>query len=135
MYIQEIIASRNFKGRTSEEAYRKANKWIYNNLYSMQDEISEKLSYAIERVENGDLPTCRLSVYCLLDEEKELNSMCETCKDLHKLFYLNKKDECGTCKILPYRKRIQERIEIKRGFYIERIFKGKVKRKKGDDRD
>lgn len=134
MYIQEKIASKNFTGKDDKEAYGKASKWIYENLYILQDEASNKLSYTVESIK-GSLPTCKLTIYCLVDEEVEFQSMCNACKEAHQLFYLNKKDECSTCKILPYRKRIQERIEIKRGYYVEYIFKGKVKRRRKGNKE
>lgn len=129
MYVREKLASKNFVGKTEWDSYNKASKWIYNNLYNLQDEISNKLDYVMENVA-GDLPTCRLTIFCLVDEGAEFTSMCNACKELHQLFYLNKKDECSTCKLIPYRKRIQEKVEIKRGYYVENLFKGKVRRKR-----
>lgn len=127
MYVQGKIASKNFTGKTESEAYTKAIKWIYEHLYNLQDEVS-KFSYEVENVKNGNLPTCRLSIYCLVDEEAEFMSMCNACKEMHQLFYLNQKDECGTCKIMSYRKRIEEKLERKKDYYVEHLFEGKVKR-------
>lgn len=126
MFVQEKIASKNFVGETDQKAYMKACKWVYENIYDSQDEVSSKIGFSIEKVENGNLPTCKLSLFCGVEEEEITESMCRACEDVHKLFYLNTIKECATCKIEPYRKRIKERLGVIKRHYVDKLFrKGK----------
>lgn len=123
MVIQEKIASKKFYGQSNKEAYLKAIKWIYKHIYGRYDEIDSKLQFSVENVMDGDLPTCLLTIYCSVDESEEKENQCKVCKEMHQLFYLNSNYQCNTCNMLPYRKRVQRRLSIKKGYYQEKIFR------------
>lgn len=122
MYIQEKIASKKFVGKTSKDAYLKSCRWVYDNIYNVQDEIFNKICYTVEPV-SGNLPSCRLSIYCIVEEEEVAQSMCKACEDVHKLFYFNSEKECAICKLEPYRKRIREKIGIVNRYYKDELFR------------
>lgn len=126
MYVQEKIASKKFIGKTSKDAYLKACRWIYENIYISQDEIFKRIQCTVEPLPEESLPSCRLSIYCFIEEEEVFNSMCKACEEVHRLFYLNDKKECATCKIEPFRKRIKEKLSIVNNYYTDELFrKGK----------
>lgn len=128
MFVQEKIASKKFIGGTSKEAYLKACRWIYDNIYMSQDETFKKLEYTIEAMSGEGLPTCRLTIYVKIEEEEIRDTMCRACEDVHKLFYFNNVKECATCKLEPYRKRLKDRLGVVDRYYVDELFrKGKDK--------
>lgn len=113
MLITLKILSKEFKvtNNDTKKAYLNVCKWIATKVIPVGD---DNIQYNIKKVIDKQTGNCSfiLDLYCSLEETKEKGKYCDICEERHTLFYLNSNYECNTCKMLPYRKRMDEKLKI-----------------------
>lgn len=121
MLISEKIFEKEFVANTLKDAYLKACKWISTNIIAVNN--SEHITYKVSK-RDGNFTTKRivLIVYVEAEEEEIYEKNCEICQECSSMFYLrSEKNKCETCRILPYRRRMKDKLEA-----IKRGMKGKI---------
>lgn len=121
MQVSEKILERCFEGKTTKEAYLKCCKWISTNIIAVNN--SEHITYKIEKVRTEDFEgKIKLTLYVVIDEEEIIERHCNICKEATGAFFMKQnKYMCETCRMIPYRKRIKEKIEL-----VKEGLKGKI---------
>lgn len=106
---------RKFTGATTKDAYMKAMKWYASNVIAkgrMHD-----VQVEIKKIE--DEPSVVIALYAILDEGEQRKNFCNVCKEVNKLFYIDKKKECSECSVKEYMDRLDQKMSIKTGLYKE----------------
>ena len=102
-----------FTGKDYKEAYLKACKWIASNIIA-NDEISRDVTWKITK--ENDLPSVGLKLYAVMNDNEHSNHFCKTCKEFHKLFYINQQQNCNGCNMQAYRSQADEKMRIKKAY-------------------
>jgi hypothetical protein len=114
LYIEKFY-SKDFRDKSSKEAYLKACKFVATNILSKGSKVEvSKVTWDIIRVDNqkGDLPTFRLSLYYKFDDTEFKKQTCNACKEFHKSFFINSDFNCSRCNKIGYEKNIQEKLLV-----------------------
>ena len=121
MIVSKKILEKDFIGKDKKEAYLKCCKWLSKNIIAKDN--SEHFVYKIQKVEkNGCVMAIRLLLYVSIEEEEARERNCNICREVSSSFFMkSNKYMCETCKLLPYIKRITEKLEG-----IEKAMKGKI---------
>ena len=111
MLIAEKIMQKDFKGRNTKDAYLSCCKWIASNIIAVNN--SRHVTYRIEKIKDSMFGgVVRFTAYVVTDEEEINEHNCEICKEVNSIFYTTDgKYRCASCRIPPYRKRMEERLE------------------------
>lgn len=123
MKYAEKIFRKRFSAERSKDAFLKAAEWLAKNVISKKDEIGD-FTFGIEKVKDSEQPTFELTLYVSLDEKEVMERHCKICEEVHKLFYVNEENNCNSCSVKAYRKRMEEAIKIK-GSYIKSVVQRK----------
>lgn len=111
MQVSEKLFDKTFEGKTQKDAYLKCCKWVASNIIAMNN--CQHITYTAEKqnvVIGGKL---KLTVYVTAEEQEVYEHMCEVCKEVGGLLYTTEgKYRCYSCKVNPYRKRMQERLKL-----------------------
>lgn len=126
MLVTVPFHSEIFKAKTNKEAYLKACKWVAKNVVGKENEMRE----TFWKVEQEDIGTYKLTLYCMLDYKDKERKFCEICQSYHKRFYYNEERDCSRCNLKAFKKRIDEGLTIKKAYRKELISK---KPSGGDD--
>lgn len=102
-----------------KKAYLNGCKFVAKKMLNNK-ELKNKLVYRFTKVSET---TITLTVYCVLDIEKEKENNCKICKEFHKSFFINEKYNCNSCNINSFLKKISEKEMISKSFYKEKILK------------
>ena len=106
MIVSEQIIEKQFGGKNLKEAYLNCCKWISSNIIAKTN--CENITYKTFKHEDKII----LKVYVTADEEEIKERHCKICKEVSSMFYLSEnKYKCESCKMIPYRERIKERIK------------------------
>ena len=122
MLVSEKILEKKFTGMNTKDAYLKACKWISTKIIATNN--SENITYKIEKEQSKDLDSASVwvVVYITIDEQKVFETNCDICRETTGAFFMTQnKYQCYSCKINPYRKRIQNKINT-----IREAMKGKI---------
>lgn len=118
-YCQEFF-SKNFTGATMKDAYLKACKWYATAVLSKNELKDVLVEYVKNKDDINQLPSVTVKLY-VHHGPKEIQEMhCKACAEVHKLYYLNDV-HCSNCNIQAYQKRVIESVQIKSGYYSEKI--------------
>ena len=110
IYIQKFY-EREFKAEDAKRAYLKASKFVASNIISKGSKVEvSKVTWDIQRVDDGDLPTFRLTLYYKFDDTEFMKRTCDACKGFHKSFYINENFNCDRCNKVGYEKNIQQTL-------------------------
>ena len=110
IYIQKFY-EREFKAEDAKRAYLKASKFVASNIISKGSKVEvSKVTWDIQRVDEGDLPTFRLTLYYKFDDTEFMKRTCDACKEFHKSFYINENFNCDRCNKVGYEKNIQRTL-------------------------
>ena len=120
MKISIPYFAKKFTAESKKEAYIAVMKWMANNVISSQDEVSET-QFSIIEEKGYDLPTYKLTLFCMLDENEHKNKFCDICKKYHKSFFINQDYNCSKCNMVTYRARVEETLMVKRSYRKERL--------------
>lgn len=122
MYASEQIKTLEFTGKTVKEAYLSCCKWLSTNVIAVNN--SENITYKIEKLgfrKEGTYKV-KLTLFITIDQDIVKDKNCEICKEVTGSFFLKQnKHMCESCRLLPYEKRVKDKIEI-----IKQSLKGKV---------
>lgn len=100
------ILSKSFQSENVKDAYLDACKWYSTNVIAK--------GYTDVKVEYKKMYNeITLILYVSLDEKEVMRKHCEICKSLHNQFFLNNKQDCNSCKMLAYNKRMEDLIDVK----------------------
>lgn len=122
MLVSEKIIEKEFGGKTTKEAYLNCCKWISTNIIAINN--SKNITYKVEKPERKDWNDnkVRLTVYVSTDESEVCERHCNICKEVTGSFFMKQnKYACETCKMIPYRKRLEDKIKL-----IKEGLKGKI---------
>lgn len=125
-YSERVFRKKFTDEYSSKKAYLTACEWLAKNIVSRREKIGD-FTFGIERDKNEEKPTFVLSVYVSMDEKEVNDQHCKVCKEVHKLFYVNEKDSnCNSCSMMAYRKRMHEKISVKRQYMKEVLVRKEV---------
>ena len=121
MLIAEKILEKDFKGKTTKEAYLNCCKWLSTNVIAVNN--SEHITYRTEKIETDDWNrTVRLTLYVTADEKEICERNCNICKEVTGSFFMTQnKYMCEICKVPPYRRRLKDKLHL-----IKEGLKGKI---------
>lgn len=121
MLISEKVLEKEFKGRTTKEAYLNCCKWLSTNIIAVNN--SKNITYKTEKINTDSWSKIiRLTVYVTADEEEVHERHCNICKEVSGSFFMSKnKYMCEVCKMPPYRRRLKEKLNL-----IKEALKGKI---------
>ena len=127
MFCSKRVLTKRFVSEdgNSKEAYLMACKWLAKNVISKKDEIGS-YSYEITKDEKAENTTFVLTLYAVLDESEINKKNCEVCREAHELFYVNNECNCNSCREQAYRRRMEEKLNIK-AEYLKSVIRRKVK--------
>lgn len=115
MYFGIEICSEIFMAHSQKESYLKAVKWYATNV------LTKNLAGVAATYEKKEDTTIILHVFILIDEKETLERHCTCCKELHHSFFVNENYDCNKCKLNAYKKRLTEKIKIKKEFCKSKI--------------
>lgn len=120
MMVSEKIIEKHFSAVTMKEAYLKACKWISSNIIAVNN--SQNITYQIRKEKGEFEKRVTLDVYVTVDEREVQERHCEICKEMTGSFFMKQnKYMCESCKLLPYKRRVEEKMRnVKEGL------KGKI---------
>lgn len=119
MLVSEKIEEKIFYGSNIKDAYLKACKWISTNIIAVNN--SNNMTYKIEKSKDNYEVSVKVTIYVTIDEGEMFERHCAICKETTGAFFMKQnKFMCETCKLLPYRKRIKEKLDL-----IKEVWKGK----------
>lgn len=120
MMVSEKIIEKQFSATTMKEAYMKACKWISSNILAVNN--SQNITYQIRKEKSEFEKKVTLLVYVTVDEGEVQQRHCEICKEMTGSFFMKQnKHMCESCKLLPYKRRIEEKFRI-----VKEGLKGKI---------
>lgn len=99
---EQVFAANNYKS-----AYLKACKWYASNILAKNN--SECISEKIEKLKGSQ--SVKLTLYIVIDAEQTQERHCEICEEMRGAFFINgNKHACESCALLPFKKRLCEKI-------------------------
>ena len=113
LYTQEF-GKKDFQGKTTKDAYLKANKWYAQNVLSKDELRNVQVRY--EKVHDAQLPTVTVHLYASLTEAEVRNNHCNICKEMHNTFFMSSVVHCEECNLLAYQKRLDSNMDNKTSF-------------------
>lgn len=116
LYFCEEIYKQSFFAHNQKDSYLKAVKWYATNV------LSKNLTGVAATYEKKkDTTEIILHVIIFIDEKETLERHCTCCKELHHSFFVNENYDCNKCKLNAYKKRLTEKIKIKKEFCKSKI--------------
>lgn len=113
--FMEELMSKSFVGENMKEAYMKAVKWYATNVLA-KDEL-RGICVMYEKIYDEQSPTVVIHLYVSMVEEEVRERHCQICKEFHHSFFINEAENCNSCNVSGYQKRLEQNIKIKRDFY------------------
>lgn len=113
--FSEELLSMKFVGNNMKDAYMKAVKWYASNVLA-KDELH---NVCVEYEKDKQSPTVTIHLYVTLEEEEVRQSHCNVCRDFHHSFFINEVENCNSCNVLGYQRRLEQKIKVKRDYYRE----------------
>lgn len=117
MNVTFKIRSFTFSGHTDQDAYIKGCKSLAKYMASKKH---QNISVKINRVK-GALHTFEFVLYTNIDASAEQSHFCKMCKETHATFFINEHYNCDRCNLKAYLRRLQQRGNISKAFYKERV--------------
>lgn len=110
MIISEKILEKEFEGKNKKDAYLNCCKWLSTNIIAVNN--SRFVTYKIEK-KKEEFNKVILTVFVSIDENEVFERNCNICKEVSSSFFMSQnKYMCESCKLLPYRKRVNEKIKL-----------------------
>lgn len=100
------------------DLYARVNKWIARNLIK-KVEIGETFWNVSKQ--NADLPTFKLELYALLEQEEASKGFCDRCREFHSSFFLNQQYNCDACNYVAFKKQMEDKLRIKKAWRKEKL--------------
>ena len=123
MIVAKEVLKKEFKGITMKDAYMNCSKWIAGHIIAKNN--SKNITYNMQKVGSEILGDHRilLTVYVYTDEEEVKDRHCVICKEASEMLYMSgNKHKCESCKIIPYRKRVEEKVNKLSKMIKEELF-------------
>lgn len=117
MFIGDVFFTKIFEGYSYKDAYNKSVHWYADNVVRRElNNVAMKIEKQSPK-KNDDVRRVLLVLYVICDEGNEKERNCSICNEMSGHFYMQEnKYKCHVCKIVPYRKRLYNRIsELKKG--------------------
>lgn len=115
IYIEKFY-EREFKAKSSKDAYMKACKFVASNVISNGSKVEAKrVAWDITKECDGSddsLPTFRLTLYYKFDDTEFMKQTCKACKEFHNAFFINENFNCDRCNKVGYEKNIKQKLLI-----------------------
>ena len=111
------VKSFTVTGETEQEAYIKGCKHYAKYMASKK---YTNLSFKIERVA-GAPNAFTFTLYTNIDVNAEQRQFCKMCKEMHCSFFVNEEYNCARCNLKSFLKRVQQKGNISKGFYMSRV--------------
>lgn len=116
MDFSQKVRSYIFVGVTPREAYitgcKQLAKFIASSKYT-------NLSFKAQRIEGKS--AFRFTIYTNLDLALSQKEFCKICKEIHCSFFVNEEYNCSRCNMKSFLKRVKQKSNISKGFYLHRI--------------
>jgi len=120
MLISTKFYEEKFKAEKSKDAYLKACKWIAKNIVS-KVEVGET-TFSIKKVEEADLPTFVVELYCSLEESTLNKTFCNKCVEFHNSWiYFDQDKLCNGCKMKAYSETLKQKLITKKSYRKQRL--------------
>lgn len=119
-YIKELY-KKDFSAASFKEAYLNAAKWVATNVVH-ESGINSHVCYTFAK-SNKNIPTIILTIYVKVPEEEIRERHCNICKEVHGTFYMGGKENCSTCKLNAYNRRVDEQIKKESKIVKEELYK------------
>lgn len=116
----EHLMSKKFTGNNMKDAYMKAVKWYSTNVLA-KDEL-RGIQVGFEK--DTQSPTITIHLYVTMEEEEVRQAHCNICKEFHHSFFINEIENCNSCNVIGYVRRLEQRIRIKLE-YCKDVLRGK----------
>lgn len=97
----------------------KAVKWYASNVLAK----NELHNVCVEYEKDKQSPIVTIHLYVTMEEAEVRQSHCEICREFHKSFFINEAENCNSCSVSGYQKRLDQRIKVKQEFYRELLRK------------
>lgn len=104
---------------SSKDAYLKVCKWMANNIISKVE--AGTTTFNIERLSDTDLPTFRLELFAMLEEDNIEEDFCNICREFHCSFYIKDKHDCNNCNMKAFNTRCKDKLQIQSNFRKEKM--------------
>lgn len=113
--FMDKLLKKDFVGDNMKDAYMKACKWYASNVLA-KDEL-QGVCVEYEKVYDRQSPTVTAHLYVTMDEESIRQEHCNICREFHHAFFINEAENCNSCNVSGYQKRLEQRILVKKEFY------------------
>lgn len=111
-FVKELM-SKQFTGDNMKEAYLKACKWYATNVLA-KDELH---NIQVEYEKDKQSPTVTIHLYVSMEEEVFRQEHCSICKEFHNSFFVNEPNNCNSCNVSGYQRRLDKSIKAKIEYY------------------
>lgn len=111
MKVCEKVYTKVFEGKSKKEAYLNCCKWLSSNVIALNN--SKNIVYDIKKSEKMFDNRVTLTLYISAEEPEIFEQTCRVCEETSGLFYMSQqKHKCESCKINPYRMRMQGKLKL-----------------------
>lgn len=109
----EELLTKKFTGDSMKDAYMQAVKWYASNVLA-KDELH---NIQVEFEKDKQSPTVTIRLYVTMGEEVVRQEHCNICKEFHHSFFINEAENCNSCSVSGYQKRLDRQLNVKREYY------------------
>lgn len=107
------ICSYKFHAYSEKEAYLQGCKKLAGIMASKK---YQNITTKIQHIGDNEF---EFVVYTMLDIMSEQTNFCRLCKEMHHSFFINENYNCSRCNYKTFLKRMQQKLRISKGFYLE----------------
>lgn len=120
-YSREFY-KKSFAANTMKSAYLSAVKWYSTNVLSKDEFANVHVQFIKE--DKSEYPTITIHLFAVQDGEQDVMAQhCQICKEMHHSFFINEDINCSNCNAMGFQRRIEKKIDIKVGYYKEKLRK------------
>lgn len=110
------ILSYIYESETYEKAYIDGCKDICKIIKN------PKLSFNVEKLESErENKRIKFNIFLSVDSKDSIGEFCKVCKEYHCSFFINEEYNCSRCNLKSFVKRMNQRMNISKGFYRKKI--------------
>lgn len=120
-YSREFF-KKSFTADSMKSAYMIAVKWYATKVLSKAEFANVHVQFIKD--DKGESPTVTIHLFAVQDGEKDvMEKHCECCREMHSHFFINENTSCNRCSALGFQNRLEQKINIKRSWYREKLTK------------
>ena len=124
MKLVEKFFEITFEDEKSKTAYLNACKWLATSVYGNKD--MENVTVSIIKIKDAKVPTFKVMLYAMLDNDTFESYFCDKCQTIHRSFFINENCNCNECKLTAYRNQRRDKLKIVQDYKLKLInFKNK----------